>query len=65
MLNSKEHYELIAQFEKECKGMGRIDKEEKSDWARGIIYQDGKMNALFSIYRMGYAYGKCYERLEA
>jgi hypothetical protein len=65
MLNTKEHYELMAQFEKEFKGAGRMDKETKGDWARGIIYEDGIMNNLFKVYRSGYAYGKCVERLEA
>jgi len=64
MLNSGEHDELIFQFEKDNKGIGRTDKEEKSNWSKGVIYQDGNVNDLFKIYRMGYAYGKCYQRLE-
>lgn len=62
MLNTSEHYELIAQFEKDCKGIGRLDKEDKTMWQRGNIYQDGRVNELFKVYRMGYAYGKAYER---
>lgn len=65
MLKSKEHEELVVQFEKDCKGVGRMDKEPKADWARGIIYQDGHVNDFFRIYRIGYAYGKCYERQKA
>ena len=39
MLKTKEHYDLIDMFEKEMKGLCRFDKESKSDWSRGIIYQ--------------------------
>lgn len=57
MLKSKEHYDLMAQFENDCKP-GRLDKEPRESWPRGVIYQDGQVNALFLVYRMGYAYGK-------
>lgn len=56
MLMSKDHYELIAAFERSRKE--RFDKEDKSLWPKGIIYQDGRVNALFLAYRHGYAYGK-------
>lgn len=65
MLNTKEHYEILAQFEKDFKGCGRMEKEAKADWVRGIIYQDGKMNDMFKVYRHGYAFGKCVERQAA
>ena len=66
MLHTKEHIDLMAQFERDCKAhIGRTDKEAKDLWARGIIYQDGKTNELFLLYRKGYAFGKCVERLEA
>jgi hypothetical protein len=61
-LNSQEHYDLIAGFERFCKP-GRTDKEPKNMWARGIIYQDGTVNELFKVYRMGYAHGKAIERV--
>lgn len=57
MLHTKEHYELIEQFERDIKP-GRLDMEAKQDWSRGIIYQDGQVNAMFLVYRHGYAYGK-------
>lgn len=63
-LTSKEHYDLMAQFERDCKP-GRTDKEPKEMWARGIVYQDGHVNEFFKIYRMGYAYRKSVEVLEA
>ena len=60
MLKTKEHYDLIAAFEQEKTSpqTRRFDKEEKSLWVRGIIYQHGPTNELFLVYRMGYAYGK-------
>lgn len=57
MLATKEHYDLIEQFEHDIKP-GRLDKEAKADWARGIIYQDGTVNQMFLVYRHGYAFGK-------
>lgn len=56
MLKSKEHYDLISAFERDRKE--RVDKEDKTLWPKGIIYQDGRVNALFLAYRDGYAYGK-------
>jgi hypothetical protein len=64
MLKTQEHYDLMAQFEKDCKP-GRTDKEPKESWARGIIYQDGAVNELFKVYRMGYALGKAIEQQAA
>lgn len=56
MLKDKEHYDLMAQFEREHSG--RMDKEDKEWWPRGAIYQDGHINQLFLAYRRGYAYSK-------
>lgn len=53
-LLSQEHYDLLAAFERSHKG--RTDKEDRSLWPRGIIYQDGHMNDLFLAYRRGHAY---------
>ena len=64
MIQTKEHYELLAAFEKEFKGR-RLDKEDKGDWARGIIYQDGHTNELFLVFRKGYALGQFVERMAA
>lgn len=36
----------------------RLDKEDKSLWAKGNIYQDGMTNELFLAYRKGYGFGK-------
>lgn len=63
-LTSKEHYELMASFEKEF-GHHRLDKEGKEYWARGNVYQDGHVNELFLAYRKGCALGKAVERMSA
>lgn len=56
MLGTKEHYDLIEQFEKVFKG--RHDKESKDWWVKGRVYQNGKMHELFEAYQHGYALGK-------
>ena len=63
MLKSQEHYDLMAQFEREFSG--RFDKEPKKSWAHGYIYQDGQVNELFLAYRRGYALGRAIQRREA
>lgn len=55
-LNTKEHYDLMAQFEKEF-SHHRLDKEPKDLWSKGNVYQNGQANELFLAYRRGYAYG--------
>jgi hypothetical protein len=63
MLNTQEHYDLIAMFERlpAVKGF-RLDKEPKDLWPKGHIYQHGELNELFLMYRHGYAYGKAVSR---
>lgn len=63
MLNTKEHYDLIAQFDKEFSSF-RLDKEPKDGWTKGIIYQDGRVNQMFCVYRSGYSLGKVIGRDE-
>ena len=59
MLKTKEHYDLMEQFERDC-GIkdGRAQKEARELWSRGNVYCHGDTNALFLAYRQGYAYGK-------
>lgn len=59
-LGSQEHIDLIAMFERIY--TGRMDKEEKSLWRMGRIYQDGQINDLFLAFRQGVAYGKAVAR---
>jgi len=57
MLMTKEHYELMASFEREHKHH-RLDREkDKELWKKGAVYQDGRVNELFLAYRKGYALG--------
>lgn len=64
MLNTKEHEDLIAQFDRE-NGHRRLDKESRELWRGGNVYQDGHVNDSFLSYRKGYALGKCVGREEA
>lgn len=57
-LTSKDHYEMIEMFENEFKGSFRMDKEDKSYWAKGNVYQNADLNNLFLAYRRGVAYGR-------
>jgi hypothetical protein len=57
MLNTKEHYDLMAKFEQDFKNE-RLDKENKELWSKGRIYQDGTVNNLFLAYRLGYSFRK-------
>lgn len=56
MLYDKEHYEIMTAFERSHSG--RFEKEDKSLWPKGVIYQDGHMNELFLAFRHGCAYAK-------
>lgn len=56
MLLTKEHYDLMARFEANYKNK-RLDREDKSFWSKGHVYEDGRVNELFLAYRNGYALG--------
>lgn len=56
MLMTKEFYDLMAQFERTRPG--RIDREAKELWSKGLVYQDGRVNEAFQAFQKGYAYGK-------
>lgn len=55
-IGSKEHYDLIAQFEKDFPYFRR-DKEAKELWKHNV-YQCGETNKMFLAYRKGYSFGK-------
>ena len=57
MLNSKEHIDLMAMFEKTFSHL-RLDREARELWSMGKIYQSGEANELFLAFRRGFAYGK-------
>lgn len=55
---SKEHMDLMCQFERDFK-YERLDREEdKKLWSLGRIYQSGEVNRLFLAYRLGYSFRK-------
>lgn len=57
MLGTKEHYELLEQFEKNFGNM-RLDREEKEMWKIGAVYQNGETNNMYKAYILGYSLGK-------
>ena len=57
-IGSKEHYEIIENFDNNFAHQ-RLDKEKnKSLWKKGQVYENGETNALYKAYIMGYAFGK-------
>ena len=56
-VTSKEHYEMMEFFERQFKGVARMDREEKDQWPKGYVYQHGELNLLFKAFRMGVSYG--------
>jgi hypothetical protein len=58
MIGTKEHYDLLVEFEKMFKSE-RLDKEEKSLWKKQIVYQDGQVNQKYQAFILGYSLGKC------
>ena len=56
-IGSKEHYDLIVDFEKGFKG-NRLEKEEKTLWVKGNVYQNGETNNLYKAYLLGYSLGR-------
>nr|WP_279196081.1 hypothetical protein [Ralstonia mannitolilytica] len=63
-IKSQEHYELMANFEREFKGR-RLDREAKNLWPMGVVYCDGEVNKLFDAYRRGYSLHKGMANLTA
>lgn len=56
-IKTQEHQDVMGQFEKEFNG-NRLDREDKSLWPRGNVYQNGEVNKLFLAYRRGYSFAK-------
>ncbi|MBK6942529.1 MAG: hypothetical protein IPH13_20325 [Planctomycetes bacterium] len=63
-LCDREWYDLMAQFEKQFRHEGRLDREASSIWPKRRYYQDGRVNDLFIAFTAGYALGTSVERLE-
>lgn len=61
-IGTQEHYDIISSFEKYIAGgffLLRMDKEEKSEWQKGRIYQSGETNNMFKLYSAGYSNARC------
>ena len=57
-VGSKEFYEIVEMFDKEYKGY-RLEKEDKTMWLSGNVYQNGEVNRLFMAYQKGYSLARC------
>lgn len=57
-LFSKEHYELLAQFEKQNNLTEDAREKDQEWWKRGYVYSNGETNRDFISYRKGYSFGK-------
>lgn len=63
MLETKEFYEVMAQFEKDAKRVIRVGnmgftKEPKENWIKQNYYSDGVANGAFKMFLIGYSLGK-------
>lgn len=58
MIGTKEHYELLKNFEQIMGKRFRFDKEDKDFWKKGVVYQDGMVNEMYRVFIKGYALGK-------
>lgn len=60
MLFTKEHYELLNEFEKNYQGK-RLDKEKNKDlWKKGQVYENGETNELYKAFILGFSLGKVF-----
>ena len=57
-IGSKEHYEILSNFEKNFKEM-RLDREKNIDlWKIGQVYENGETNKMYQAFIMGYSFGR-------
>lgn len=63
MIGTKEHYDLLENFEKFMGKRFRFDKEEKPLWKKGRVYQDGMVNEAYLVFIHGYSLGKVEGRM--
>ena len=57
-IGSKEHYEILFNFEKNFKEM-RLDREKNIDlWKIGQVYENGETNKMYQAFIMGYSFGR-------
>lgn len=61
-VGTQEHLDLISAFEKHMKTTPircRLDKEQRTEWRKGRVFQDMNTNDLFRLYCAGYANARC------
>lgn len=61
-IGTTEHYDMMAAFEKFMRKSAirsRFDKEEKTEWRKGRVYQCMLTNDFFKAYSGGYALARC------
>jgi hypothetical protein len=61
-IGSKEHYELMAAFEKQYRNELVLTQGPNDLWSSGIIYTNGMTNKIFLAYRIGYSLGRAVEK---
>lgn len=57
-IGSKEHYDVLEAFEQRSRGF-RLDREEKSMWKKGYVYQSGETNERYRAFLEGYSFARC------
>lgn len=57
-IGSKEHYDILAMFDKTYSHYNIKKESDKELWKKGYIYQSGETNDLYVAYMFGYAHGK-------
>ena len=54
-IGSKEHYEILENFEKNFKYL-RLDKEKNKElWSKGYVYENGDANTIYKAFLSGYS----------
>ena len=58
LIGSKEHYDILAEFEKNF-SYCRLDREKDVClWRKGQVYESGETNKLYAAYIAGYSLGR-------
>jgi len=56
-IGSKEHYEIMKQFERDFKYLPLTKEQDKDLWKIGAVYKNGQTKDLFKAFRIGYYFG--------
>lgn len=58
ILSSREHYDLLDQFEQDTQLKGYDREKNPESQKRGHLYLNGEVSRDFRNYRLGYSFGK-------